>query len=71
MVNRGVFAAVGRQIGVGKESGMFLNCANVFELLLLAYICIYASTYHMMAFVPLILLKTYLRLRLRMAQYWQ
>lgn len=27
MVNRGVFAAVGRQIGVGKESGIILKLA--------------------------------------------
>lgn len=26
MVNKGVFEAVGRQIGVGKESGTFLSC---------------------------------------------
>lgn len=25
LVNRGVFSAVGRQIGVGKESGLILN----------------------------------------------
>lgn len=28
LVNRGVFVAVGRQIGVGKESGKFLASLN-------------------------------------------
>lgn len=41
LVNRGVFASVGRQIGVGKESGMFFSF-----LLYITHACAYQSYYY-------------------------
>lgn len=58
MVNRGIFTGVGRQIGVGKESGIIPSQTLINQVLLFSLVCCMAKCF----LIIVSGLKTYLRL---------
>lgn len=73
MVNRGVFTAVGRQIGVGKESGNYYGIFFLYKIYWFSYVVFILNSWYAYDIYILFLnfWKTSLRLLLKMVQFLQ